>query len=285
MTTARNNDYISSLPGAPAFLSKQYSGFLNITETKKIHYFYVESEKNPVNDSIIFWTNGGPGCSGLLGLFTELGPWRPQLDGTLAYNTASWTSLASIVFLEQPAGVGFSYSTDANDLHSNDFKAARDNLATIREFYKRFPERRTNKMYLASESYGGHYIPQLTLLLLEDEELSQHFEGFLVGNPYTSFASGDLASVNTMWGLQLIDYPLWKSFTKNGCENLNLNALTISNSCMNILYRIFQETVALNPYALNFPICTGQDSSKKITEVPENHVQFRFFFFLFLTLQ
>eukprot|EP00596_Hydrurales_sp_CCMP1899_P008241 CAMPEP_0119043332 /NCGR_PEP_ID=MMETSP1177-20130426/20955_1 /TAXON_ID=2985 /ORGANISM="Ochromonas sp, Strain CCMP1899" /LENGTH=54 /DNA_ID=CAMNT_0007011209 /DNA_START=10 /DNA_END=171 /DNA_ORIENTATION=- len=54
MATARDNDYISTLPGAPTFLSKQYSGFLNITETKNIHYFYVESEKNPVDDSIIF---------------------------------------------------------------------------------------------------------------------------------------------------------------------------------------------------------------------------------------
>lgn len=202
-------DQIISLPGSPEFSSKQYSGFLSISATKNIHYYYVESENDPATDSIVFWTNGGPGCSGLLGLFTEFGPWRPQFDGTLARNPASWTSLASVVFLEQPAGVGYSTTTDPNELASNDFKAARDNVLVIKEFFKRFPERVGNTMYLASESYGGHYVPQLTLSLLADRELSKHFEGFLVGNPYTSYASGDIANVNTLWGLQLIDYPSW----------------------------------------------------------------------------
>jgi carboxypeptidase C (cathepsin A) len=202
-------DEIDSLPGAPKLLSKHYSGFLSISASKSIHYYYVESERSPESDSIVFWTNGGPGCSGLLGLFVELGPWRPQSDGSLVRNPHSWTSLASIVFLEQPAGVGFSTTTDPSELETNDYNAARDNVATIREFFKRHPERANNKMYLASESYGGHYIPQLTVALLADAELSKNFDGFLIGNPYTSYASGDLAMAQTLWGLQLVQYPLW----------------------------------------------------------------------------
>lgn len=202
-------DFIKSLPGAPAFLSKQYSGFFQITASKSIHYYYVESENKPETDSIVFWTNGGPGCSGLLGLFVELGPWRPQADGTLLRNPHSWTSLASFVFLEQPAGVGFSKTTDLAEMKTNDFNAARDNVATIKEFFRRHPSRINNTMYLASESYGGHYIPQLTIALLADKDLSKHFEGFLVGNPYTSYGSGDLGMANTLWGLQLVDAPLW----------------------------------------------------------------------------
>lgn len=206
---AAATDEIDSLPGAPKLLSKHYSGFLSISVSKSIHYYYVESERNPVSDSIVFWTNGGPGCSGLLGLFVELGPWRPQSDGSLVRNPHSWTSLASIVFLEQPAGVGFSTTTNPKELETNDYNAARDNVATIREFFKRHPERANNKMYLASESYGGHYVPQLTLALLADKELSKNFGGFLLGNPYTSYASGDIAMAHTVWGLQLVDYPLW----------------------------------------------------------------------------
>lgn len=203
------DDRVESLPGAPAFLSKQYSGFLQITGSKRIHYYYIESENNPVTDSIVFWTNGGPGCSGLLGLFVELGPWRPQSDLTLIRNPHSWTSLASIVFLEQPAGVGFSTTSNPSELRTNDYNAAHDNVRTIRKFFERHPERANNTIYLASESYGGHYIPQLTVVLLEDEYLSRNFAGFLVGNPYTSFSSGDLATVSTLWGLQLVDYPTW----------------------------------------------------------------------------
>jgi carboxypeptidase C (cathepsin A) len=41
-------------------------------------------------------------------------------DGSLAGNPASWTTKASMVFLEQPAGVGFSYTTNNAELKSND---------------------------------------------------------------------------------------------------------------------------------------------------------------------
>ncbi len=40
-----------------------------------------------------------------------MGPWRPQSDGTLKRNPFSWTSNASMLFVEQPIGVGFSYTT------------------------------------------------------------------------------------------------------------------------------------------------------------------------------
>jgi carboxypeptidase C (cathepsin A) len=69
-TTLARSDQITSMPSASSsFRSNQFSGLLNITSSKYIHYFYIESENDPETDSIVFWTNGGPGCSGLLGLF------------------------------------------------------------------------------------------------------------------------------------------------------------------------------------------------------------------------
>jgi carboxypeptidase C (cathepsin A) len=69
-TIAAQNDRVYSLPRAPPIVSNQFSGHLNISTTKYLHYYYFESERDPENDIVIFWTNGGPGCSGLLGLFT-----------------------------------------------------------------------------------------------------------------------------------------------------------------------------------------------------------------------
>lgn len=63
-------DRVRFLPGASKLLSRQYSGFLDVTPERHMHYYYVESENDPESDSIIFWTNGGPGCSGFLGLFS-----------------------------------------------------------------------------------------------------------------------------------------------------------------------------------------------------------------------
>ena len=96
-------------------------------------------------------------------------------------NPTSWTTLASMVFVEQPAGVGFSKTSDDSELTTNDYQASVDFVSTIREFFQQYPERKGNTMYIASESYGGHYIPQLALLLLEDDELSEMFSGILLG--------------------------------------------------------------------------------------------------------
>ena len=140
----------------------------------------------------------------------EFGPWRPVANGSLVSNPFSWTKLASLVFLEQPVGVGFSYGTDPAEMLSfNDYRAATDNLQVIRAFFARFPERSGLPFYIASESYGGHYIPQWTLQLLDDEELRPRFKGLLVGNPFISYASGSIGMAHAMWGLQMIPQPVW----------------------------------------------------------------------------
>jgi hypothetical protein len=46
------------------------------------------------------------------------------------------------------------------DFTTGDAKAASDNYVLIREFLKRFPNVQGNDFYIASESYGGHYMPQ-----------------------------------------------------------------------------------------------------------------------------
>ena len=127
------NDQITELPGLNDELAfNQFSGYLNLGTTKKqIHYWLVESEQNPVEDPLVFWTNGGPGCSGLIGFLTEQGPFRPDIDGNLQMNEWRWNKIANMVFLEQPVGVGFSYSDNTDDYRIGDAQAAQDNLETI----------------------------------------------------------------------------------------------------------------------------------------------------------
>ena len=54
--------------------SHSYSGYLNVTATKALHYVFIESLNNPANDPIIVWFNGGPGCSSMLAFSQENGP-------------------------------------------------------------------------------------------------------------------------------------------------------------------------------------------------------------------
>jgi cathepsin A (carboxypeptidase C) len=89
----------------------QISGYLDIYEEDAHFYFWMfESRSNPVDDPMVLWLNGGPGCSSMTGLLMELGPCSVDKE-TLetVVNPYSWNNNATVIFLDQPIGTGFSY--------------------------------------------------------------------------------------------------------------------------------------------------------------------------------
>ena len=107
-----------------------------------------------MNKPIFFWTNGGPGCSGMDGLLTEHGPWRVDDALKIHYNEYSWNTEVNMVYLEQPYGVGFSATDYIPKVVSGDQNAADDMDAAIRNFLTKFPLYKNNRIYLSSESWG-----------------------------------------------------------------------------------------------------------------------------------
>ncbi|GAU31040.1 hypothetical protein TSUD_214760 [Trifolium subterraneum] len=67
-------------------------------------------------------SNHCPGCSSIGGgAFTELGPFFPNGDGrSLRKNSMSWNRASNLLFVESPAGVGWSYSNTAFDYNIGD---------------------------------------------------------------------------------------------------------------------------------------------------------------------
>ena len=146
---------------------------------------YTESQKSPDTDPLIWWSNGGPGCSGLLGFLTEHGPFRTSAtSGGLDPFPFAWNTLANTLYVEAPAGVGFSFSDNPNDYTTGDARTAADNFEAIKQFLIRFPHLQTNDFYISAESYGGHYVPTLAQVIVNEGTLPS-FKGFLLGNPLT----------------------------------------------------------------------------------------------------
>lgn len=78
--------------------------------TYHMHYFFFPTQGNYSSDPILFWFNGGPGCSSLLGALYEHGPFLVNdAFGSLMNNQFAWNKKASVVYIESPAEVGFSY--------------------------------------------------------------------------------------------------------------------------------------------------------------------------------
>lgn len=187
------HDIVLDLPNWKEPLpSKIFSGFLDagVKDGKKvsIHYVLVESERDPQTDPVVLWLNGGPGASSLFGLFVELGPLRLQ-DGTatLVRNEFAWTKRASVLFLNSPAPVGFSYCEEPNgDFRScgawNDSSVAFHNKQALDSFLVKHPKFKQNDWIFAGESYGGVYVPTLVREIISTGSPKMKVRGMVIGN-------------------------------------------------------------------------------------------------------
>jgi len=112
-------------------------------------------------------TNGGPGASSMFGLFLELGPF--YLSGashhtasakktgipSLFRNEYSWSKLASVLIINSPPPVGYSYcepagpSGDGNSCGEwNDEQTAHHNRLYLESFFQRYPKFQNNDIYI-----------------------------------------------------------------------------------------------------------------------------------------
>jgi len=241
-------DLITDLPGAPDSVNfKQYAGYVDIGGGKEIFYWFVESQRDPAADPLVLWTNGGPGCSGLTGFLSEQGPFRAGADGTLTVNKYAWNKIANVIFIEQPAGVGF--STAPSGMKYGDAQAAADNKRFVDGFLLKFPEYKARDFYLTSESYGGHYLPTLAKELVSSGMTT--FKGFAVGNPLTWMPFRDYGQYAAYAARQMVPKPMWDEFVSHGCALSAENA----SSCDTLFSQMDELTEDLDPYALDFPTC------------------------------
>ncbi|XP_076124842.1 lysosomal protective protein [Alosa pseudoharengus] len=251
-------DEIKFLPGLskqPSF--QQYSGYLNVADNKHLHYWFVESQRDPVKSPVVLWLNGGPGCSSLDGLLTEHGPFLIQDDGTsLEYNKYSWNQIANVLYLESPAGVGFSYSDD-QQYATNDTEVSMNNYLALKEFFKLFPQYAKNKVFLTGESYAGIYIPTLAERVMEDEDID--LQGIAVGNGMSSYELNDNSLVYFAYYHGLLGTRLWEALQTYCCKdgkcdfynNQDANCTSNLNEVQFIVY-----SSGLNMYNLYAP-CPG----------------------------
>lgn len=125
----------------------------------------------------------------MTGLFLELGPSSISEDREPVYNPYSWNSNASVIFLDQPVGVGYSYgSGSVGDTPA----AAKDIYALLTLFFHQFPEYAHQDFHIAGESYGGHYVPTFASEILSHEPRNINLKSVAIGNgltdEYTQYA-------------------------------------------------------------------------------------------------
>ncbi|KAL2328558.1 hypothetical protein Fmac_021985 [Flemingia macrophylla] len=105
----------------------QHAGYYSLPDSKASRMFYLFFEsRNSTNDPVVIWLTGGPGCSSELALFYENGPFHIANNLSLIWNDYGWDQASNIIFVDQPTGTGFSYSSDNSDIRRDEAGVSND---------------------------------------------------------------------------------------------------------------------------------------------------------------
>ncbi|TVU39296.1 hypothetical protein EJB05_12709 [Eragrostis curvula] len=138
---------------------------------------------------VVIWLTGGPGCSSELALFYENGPFHIADNMSLVWNDFGWDQASNLIYVDQPTGTGFSYSSDSRDTRHNEASISDDLYAFLQAFFTEHPTYAKNDFYITGESYAGHYIPAFASRVHQgnknNEGIHINLKGFAIGNGLT----------------------------------------------------------------------------------------------------
>ncbi|KAL4600889.1 hypothetical protein ACB092_11G232700 [Castanea dentata] len=261
----KQEDRIERLPGQPYVNFSQYGGYVTVDKSagRALYYYFVEAHHSKNSLPLLLWLNGGPGCSSFTGALVELGPFRVHSDGkTLYTNKFSWNYAANVLFLESPAGVGFSYSNTTSDYDkSGDSRTAADNYVFLVNWLERFPEYKDRDFYISGESYAGHYVPQLAHTILYHNKKANKtiikLKGIIIGNAVINDETDEQGMVDYLGSHAIISdqdvYQIHKY-----CD-FSPNATTQSRECEASYGALEDNIIDINIYNIYAPMCFSSD--------------------------
>lgn len=258
---------ISTLPGLHSNIPKDevplmFGGQLELYKENNTHLFFWKfQDSNPLpqyKKRTIFWLNGGPGCSSMDGALMEAGPFRINEHREVTFNNGSWHKAGDMVFVDQPAGTGFSYTEEYDhDLDQTVWQF----LRFMERFYEMFPEDIDNEIVFAGESYAGQYIPYIANGILQrnknlkEGEKPYNLKGLLIGNGWIdpneqslsylpfSLAAGIVNNKNTEWNDLLRQHEKCQNAI-NSISGDKLDDFAVASEiCEEILTKILRATL------------------------------------------
>ncbi|PIM98942.1 Serine carboxypeptidases (lysosomal cathepsin A) [Handroanthus impetiginosus] len=203
-TLGLSQNLIEYLPGFPDKLPfKLETGYIGVGENQEVQlfYYFIESESNPEDDPLMLWHTGGPAPNTFCLLITfsyfiYVGPLifdHANSDGslpTLMLNKYAWTKVVNIIFIDQPAGTGFSYTKTSKAYYSSDTLSAALNYEFLIKWLINHPKYIENPLYIGGDSFSGIIVPLVVIEVYNGVEARNkpllNMKGYVLGNPHMS---------------------------------------------------------------------------------------------------
>uniref|UniRef100_A0A8D2IN51 Carboxypeptidase n=1 Tax=Varanus komodoensis TaxID=61221 RepID=A0A8D2IN51_VARKO len=168
-------------------------------------YYADNPSRNFTELPLIMWLQGGPGASGCgYGNFEEIGP----LDVDLKPRRTTWLQVASVLFVDNPVGTGYSYVNDTLAYATDLCTVTSDMMVVLGEFFKSKAEFQTIPFYIFSESYGGKMAAAIALELhkaIQAKTIKCNFLGVALGDSWISPLDSVLSWGPYLYSTSLLD--------------------------------------------------------------------------------
>ncbi|KAJ9538217.1 hypothetical protein OSB04_030950 [Centaurea solstitialis] len=156
---------------------------------------------------------------------------------------------ASIIFVDQPAGSGYSYAKIPEASITNDTLSTMLAYQFLRKWLVDHPKFLNNPLYVAGDSYSGIVVPIITQEIYDGNEVGEgpkiNIKGYILGNPLTDTSSDFNSRIPYAHRMALLSDAIYKS-TKENCNgeylkvdpdnSLCINDLQVVDECLGRIY-------------------------------------------------
>lgn len=116
----------------------------------------------------------------------------------LLENPYSWHTNFSMLYIDNPAGVGFSFTDDTG--YSANVSQVTDELyLAMSQFFQLFPMLRAADFYISGQSYAGKYVPALGNRIHEQNKVQLPKIKLKVTNPQNRYV--EIMNFNMLQGI------------------------------------------------------------------------------------
>ncbi|KAI3805608.1 hypothetical protein L1987_28139 [Smallanthus sonchifolius] len=270
LSLSNANSIVKNLPGfngdLPFTLETGYVG-LGADNEIQLFYYFVESERDPLKDPLLFYLTGGPGTSGLYPLLYQIGPLSINYDNstmeklTLELNPNSWAKTANILFIDLPVGTGFSYATTYEASKSSDTISAQQSYKFLVKWLEEHPKFLNNPLYISGISYMGLLVPVVTLEVYKGNERGDqpqlNIKGYVIISPFTHKFNDFNSRLEFAHRLALISDDIYES-AKSTCNGNYVNIDSENALCSNSLQQMNECTNRINAGNILDPYCDNE---------------------------
>ena len=245
------------------------------------YWFYRTTHPDGYRDRpIVLWLQGGPGYSGTgIGNFLEFGP----SDQNMKQRNSTWIQTANVLFVDNPAGVGFSIA-DNSSVVRNTKEISDDLISVLKTFMNEHSYFQKNPLYIFGQSYGGKMAAALAYYLhkaKQNNEIHCNLKGVGIGNGFVSPGDTIGSWPSILYEISFIDDTLYRNLRELGQKVYHAGEVgewgVVTKAYFDMLQQIFNNVPGINVYKLTDIIkpegTWGLVYDMNIDEFMNNHVK------------